>query len=362
MARIVTGVATAHTPLLILPPEQWLDYAARDSGNPELVFPPDGLARSYDEALAHHVSTQIRNQPRDLEHFRRQSERCQQALDACAGTLRDTRPDVVLIISDDQDEWFYENNMPMYSVYWGETVPLIPRPRPTAGTHLQIEMDQRVADGYAASRRDVPVDAALGRHVIEYLVEHDFDISHMTYVDALYGGRVVRRTPTPSGEELGLVRETPYREVGIPHGYGFVLERLLDPEVPILPFCQNTCYPPNAVTPRRCYHIGTALAEALATWDEDVRVAVVASGGLSHFVVDEELDRMVLTALQKRDVDLLQTLPRERLRSATSETLNWVTLGAMMEAAGLEMELLAYEPVYRTPAGTGAGLGMARWT
>jgi len=196
MARIVTGVATAHTPLLILPPEQWLDYAARDSGNPELVFPPDGLARSYDEALAHHVSTQIRNQPRDLEHFRRQSERCQQALDACAGTLRDARPDVVLIISDDQDEWFYENNMPMYSVYWGETVPLIPRPRPTAGTQLQIEMDQRVADGYAASRRDVPVDAALGRHVIEYLVEHDFDISHMTYVDASYGGRVVRRTPT----------------------------------------------------------------------------------------------------------------------------------------------------------------------
>jgi 3-O-methylgallate 3,4-dioxygenase len=361
VAQVVAAVATAHTPLLILPPEQWLDYAARDPLNPELVFPPDGLARGYDEALAGHVSAEIRDQPRDLEHFRRQSANCQEALDACAATLREARPDVVLIISDDQDEWFYESNMPMYAVYWGDSVPLIPRPKPTAGTALQREMDQRVFDGYASTRRDVPVDAAFGRHVVEHLVEHDFDISQMTYVDASYGGRITRRTPTPSGAELGLVRETAYREVGIPHGYGFVLERLLDHDVPILPFCQNTCYPPNAVTPRRCYAIGTALADAIAGWDDDVRVAVVASGGLSHFVVDEELDRMVLAALQKHDVELLQTLPRERLRSATSETLNWVTLAAITESVGMEMELLAYEPVYRTEAGTGAGLAMARW-
>ena len=197
--------------------------------------------------------------------------------------------------------------------------------------------------------------------MIEHLVEHDFDVSHMTYIEPSYGGTVARRYPRGGGGELDVVRTTSRREQGIPHGYGFVLERLLDPAVPILPFCQNTCYPPNAVTPRRCYAIGTALADAIAAWDDDVRVAVVASGGLSHFVVDEELDRLLLTALQKNDVDLLTTLPRERLRSATSECLNWVTLAGIMNATGRQMELLAYEPVYRTEAGTGAGLGFARW-
>lgn len=362
MAQVVAGIGTSHTPLLILPPEQWLDYAARDHLNPELVFPPDGLARGYDEALHGHVTDEVRDQPRDVEHFRRQSQTCQQALDDLAATLRAARPDVVLIISDDQDEWFYDSNMPMFSVYWGETVPLIPRPKPTRGTELEQQMAQAVANGYGSVRRDVPVDAPLGRHVVEHLVEHDFDVSHMTYVERSYGGTVARRYPRAGGGELDVVRTSPQREQGIPHGYGFVLERLLDADVPILPFCQNTCYPPNAVTPRRCYAIGTALAQAIAAWDDDVRIAVIASGGLSHFVVDEDLDRQLLTALQKGDPDLLTGLPRERLRSATSECLNWVTLAAIMAATELRMELLAYEPVYRTAAGTGAGLGFARWT
>ena len=361
MAQLVAGIGTSHTPLLILPPEQWLDYAARDNTNPELVFPPDGLARSYNDAVANHVPDKVRHQPRDLDHFRTQSETCQRALDDIRSTLSEVRPDVVVIISDDQDEWFYENNMPMFSVYWGDTVPLIPRPAPTAGSELDRRMARTVAEGYGSIRRDVPVDAALGRHLVEHLVDHDFDISQMTYVDSTYGGRVARRYPRAEGGELDVVRTTAHREQGIPHGYGFVLERLVDHDVPIVPFCQNTCYPPNAVTPRRCYAIGSALAEAVATWDDDIRVAVIASGGLSHFVVDEELDRLLLTALQNNDVEQLTTLPRERLRSATSECLNWVTLAAMMNTTDLKMELLAYEAVYRTEGGTGAGLGFARW-
>jgi hypothetical protein len=82
---------------------------------------------------------------------------------------------------------------------------------------------------------------------------------------------------------------------------------------------------------------------------------------LSHFVVDEQFDRNLLRALQERDTEALRNLPRERRYSATSECLNWVTLAAMMQRTSLEMELLTYEPAYRTEAGTGAGLGFARW-
>ncbi|MGI5157451.1 hypothetical protein [Microbispora sp. CA-102843] len=362
MASIVLGAATSHTPLLILPPEMWLEYAERDENNPELVFPTVGRAMSYQEAVATVVPEWIRTRPRDLATFEKQSERCQTALDELAHSIAAARPDVILIISDDQDEWFYESNMPAFSLFWGDTVPLIPRPISVRGTERQRMMDQMVADGYGDVRRDVPVDSRLGRHLIEYLVEHDFDVSQMTYVEESYGGRVARRYPAGDGE-LDVVRETAFRPQGLPHGYAFVVRRLLgDGHPPILPLSQNTCYPPNAVTPRRCHALGEALADAIAEWDDDVRVVVIASGGLSHFVVDEELDRVLLRALRERDTATLTSLPRERLHSATSECLNWVTLGAMMAKTDLTMEELAYEPVYRTEAGTGAGLGFARWS
>jgi 3-O-methylgallate 3,4-dioxygenase len=360
MANIVLGAGLSHTPLLSLPPELWTEYAARDSQNPELVFPPAGQAMSYETALNTIVPASVRNRPRDLETFRAQSVRCQAALDTLVQSVADARPDVILLISDDQDEWFYENNMPAFSIFWGASVPMIPRPTPTRGDERARELEQMVIDGYCAERRDVPVDDKLGRHLIEYLTAHDFDISQMTYLEETYGGRVARRYPTPDGE-LDYVRESPHRPLGLPHGYAFAIQRLLGTDhAPIVPIAQNTCYPPNAVTPRRCYALGTALAEALDEWG-DARVAVIASGGLSHFVVDEEFDRSLLAALEAGDVASLTSLPRERLHSATSEVLNWVTLAAMMAKAGLTMEQLAYEPVYRTEAGTGAGMGFARW-
>ena len=132
--------------------------------------------------------------------------------------------------------------------------------------------------------------------------------------------------------------------------------------MPIVPVFQNTCYPPNHVSPARAYDFGTAIGAAIEAWDRDARVAVVASGGLSHFVVDEEVDRTILRALSDRDADTLRSLPRHRLYSATSESLNWVALGGAMAGTGLAMDLVDYTPVYRTEAGTGGGWAFALWT
>jgi aromatic ring-opening dioxygenase catalytic subunit (LigB family) len=148
----------------------------------------------------------------------------------------------------------------------------------------------------------------------------------------------------------------------LPHGVSFVVKRLFDNRPrPILPVFQNTCYPPNQPTPRRSFALGQAIAAAVREWGEPARVAVIASGGLSHFVVDEELDRSLLGALQANDAAALRAIPRHRLHSAASEALNWVALGGAMHATRLGMELLAYVPVYRTPAGTGGGWAFARW-
>jgi aromatic ring-opening dioxygenase LigB subunit len=89
------------------------------------------------------------------------------------------------------------------------------------------------------------------------------------------------------------------------------------------------------------------------------RVAVVASGGLSHFVVDEELDRRVLDILSKRDVEAVAGLPREFLESGSSEIRNWIAAAGALER--LEMRLVDYVPSYRSEAGTGVGMAFAVW-
>jgi hypothetical protein len=223
------------------------------------------------------------------------------------------------------------------------------------------EIAEAIIKGYGDVAMDVPVASRFGRFLIEYLMEHDVDVAHTRYVKQPYGGRVARRYPTKKGE-LDYVRETAPREQGLPHAFAFVVKRLFDNAPrPILPFFQNTCYPPNQPTPRRCFAVGQAIAAAVAAWDEPARVAVIASGGLSHFVVDEELDRTLLDALERRDAAALCSLPRHRLYSAASESLNWVALGGAMQRTNLKMELLAYVPVYRTPAATGGGWAFARW-
>ena len=358
MAQIVLGVGTSHTPLLTIPPELWAEYAENDRRNVELTFPPEGVVLSFAEAMRSHVSAETRARQGDEATFRAQFARCQVGLVGLARALAEAAPDITVVISDDQDEWFYDLNMPSLAVYWGESVPLIPREVPVdapAWAHYR-------GAGYGDVPLEIPVPSALGRHIIEHLVEANFDVAQVHEVAERYGGRVARRYPTPEGE-LKVVRESPERPVGLPHGFSFVVKRLFDNRpTPLLPVFQNTCYPPNHVRPARAYDFGAALGAAIAAWPERARVAVVASGGLSHFVVDEELDRTLLGAICARDAATLRSLPQHRLYSATSESLNWVAAAGALSTTALEATLLDYVPVYRTEAGTGGGWAFLTWS
>ena len=74
---------------------------------------------TYQEGLVGHVPD-LRAKYRGSEPYRAQAEACQKALDELSSTLRAVKPDVTVIIGDDQDEWFFEDNMPALSVYWGD--------------------------------------------------------------------------------------------------------------------------------------------------------------------------------------------------------------------------------------------------
>jgi aromatic ring-opening dioxygenase catalytic subunit (LigB family) len=173
---------------------------------------------------------------------------------------------------------------------------------------------------------------ALGEHLVRALAKADFDVARSNRL-----------------------RE----DVGLGHAFTYLFQLLPDCEIPVVPFMVNTYFPPNAPTPKRCYALGQALRQAIESWPEPARVAVMASGGLSHQVIDEEIDQMTINGLLEKDREALCALPEERLVLGTSEIRNWVVLAGAMEP--LPMTLIDYIPAYRSPAGTGCAMGFASW-
>jgi 3-O-methylgallate 3,4-dioxygenase len=106
--------------------------------------------------------------------------------------------------------------------------------------------------------------------------------------------------------------------------------------------------------------LGKALKELIESFPEDLRIGVLASGGLSHFVVEEELDHAVIEALKRKDLNFLGSLDPRRLKAGSSEIRNWIVVASA--ATHLDLKWISYTPSYRTPAGTGIGLGFASWS
>ena len=145
---------------------------------------------------------------------------------------------------------------------------------------------------------------------------------------------------------------------GIGHAFGFIYNRILPSgRVPMLPIMVNSFFPPNQPTPRRCYALGRALREAIEAWDTDRRVAVIASGGLSHTIIDEELDWLLIDSMREKNVDALCSLPVDKLVRGTSEIRNWVVVAGAMEEMGSRASVLDYIPVHHGVT----GLGWAYW-
>ena len=126
-----------------------------------------------------------------------------------------------------------------------------------------------------------------------------------------------------------------------------------------MPILQNTYYPPNQPLPNRCFNFGQTIREAIESWESDARVCVLASGGLTHFVVDENLDRAIIRAFEEKDAEYLRTIPPELLNSGNSEIRNWITVAGMLQDK--DMKLVDYVPCYRSPASTGCAMAFAYW-
>lgn len=328
MAQLVLGVGVSHTPMLNAELEDWSLFVEADkvrahrdkAGNPARyddllrIAGPEVAERIRPDALAERHAAAMAN----LQRIR--------------DALREAALDALIVVGDDQDELYSERNMPCILIYRGATIRNVPPDRSGPG----FDWAKRLAARYyeESAPREYAVDAALADHIIGWLIEREFDIACASAIEP---------------------------DKGEGHAFGFVHKRLMDGEpIPVVPVFMNTYFPPNQASPRRCYRLGREIASAVAAYPGDARIGILASGGLSHFTVDENLDRTVLRALRDKDAETLQALPTEKLQGGSSEIRNWICVAGALER--LDLIWSDYQPGYRTPAGTGTGLGFAVWS
>jgi hypothetical protein len=336
MAQIVLGLGTSHGPQLFLQPDQWELRATADRQNPQHWF--RGKPYNYETLLTarkgEDFTAQLTPQAKQA-HF----DRCQRAIGAIADVYRAAKPDLAIVIGNDQAEIFTEHNIPAFSVFWGDSIENFPRsPEEIAKLTPGIAPAEI---GYRPNERTLYACAPeLGKHAIDSLIEDGFDVGQM------------KKLPVgPRGSNA------------TPHAFGYVFRSVMeDKPIPIVPVLVNTHYPPNRPKAKRCFEFGRAIGRAVKSLPGDARVAIIGSGGLTHYVIEEDFDRAILRAMESNDFAALTGFDDALFASGgTAEIKNWVPVCGAMQEAGMSMKLIDYVPCYRSPAGTGNAMAFAYW-
>ena len=153
-------------------------------------------------------------------------------------------------------------------------------------------------------------------------------------------------------------------EAGVDFAYSYDIESwdemsvplsflMPDGEVPVVTVYTN-CAAPPLPAPRRCREVGAFVGDFIRARPAGERVALVATGGLSHWVgtpqtgrINPDWDRWVLDHIARGEVEPLARLTWDEIErdggNGGQELRNWIgLLGALPGAKG---EVLAYEPV-----------------
>jgi 2,3-dihydroxyphenylpropionate 1,2-dioxygenase len=209
--------------------------------------------------------------------------------------LTDARADVICVIAGDHVEGFFLNAVPAFAVYAG----------------------QRVSGTFGRYRYTLPVHEPLARAILEQGIEREFDLTYSQELKLDYAFYVPLHFVMP------------------------------EPARPIVPLHVNVYLPPQP-TPARCHAWGQALGEILGARPE--RVALIASGGMSHFTGTDryaspefDYDRGLLEVLADgRGRELARLTGEELDKRGNIELRTWITLlGAVGDARA---DVYCYEP------------------
>jgi len=337
MAEIVLGMWTTHGPTLSTTPEEWLLRLPADHQNK--AHPFRGKTYDFDSLVELRRDEDDFAAKATLEERTERHARCRAAIDKMADVFEETKPDVAVIFGNDQNELFLDSMMPTFTVINGEMIWNAPATDAQAAMHPPgihaAEWGHKPPE-----YTEYPAHPVLANRLIGALSKSDFDVT--------------RANTLPENEN--------HWHSGIGHAFGFIFRQIMrDKTIPTVPIIANTFFPPNQPSAKRCYDFGRVVGETISNWESDARVAIFGSGGMSHFVIDEDLDRLFIQAIAERDWQSLTALDDELLQSGTSELKNWIGAAGALFPTKLSGGLVDYVPCYRSPAGTGTANGFLYW-
>jgi aromatic ring-opening dioxygenase catalytic subunit (LigB family) len=228
----------------------------------------------------------------------RQLDQAGAAMQELGKVLDEAKPDVILFFGADHVETFSVSCVPAFAIIAGD----------------------RANAKFAGREHNLPIHREMAEDILNKLVvDYNFDIAYSE--DA----------------ELG-------------HAFSIPFEYVIGKrEIPVIPFFANTYVPPLP-TPRRCEALGKALAAIVKGRTE--KVAVIASGGMSHFpgtkkynFPEFDFDRWLVSQFEAGNTDALLNMTGTQLDEVgNTELLNWaVMFGAIGQQAG---ELIDYIPTW----------------
>jgi aromatic ring-opening dioxygenase catalytic subunit (LigB family) len=230
--------------------------------------------------------------------------------------LQAARPDVIIEVSPDHWVNFHLENLPAVCIGVGETHEGPPEPFLRSYPH-----------------REMPGDPRLATHLVKSALEAGFEPSFS------------------------------YR-LKLDHGFCIPLWRMELERLPaIVPMIVNSIEPPMPSL-ERCLQWGAMLRTAIESYPEPRRVAVLASGGLSHSIgeptmgaIDEAFDHECIRLFSSDDHGVVEYLEKAipKAGNGSDEMRNWLV--AHGAAGGRGFELVDYLPV----PSVYVGCGFASW-
>jgi protocatechuate 4,5-dioxygenase beta chain len=126
------------------------------------------------------------------------------------------------------------------------------------------------------------------------------------------------------------------QEMRVEHGFLVPMHLCFDPAeswpVASVPIAVNVLQHPLP-TARRCYRLGQAIRRAVESYERDIKVAIIGTGGMSHQLTGRNFGQMQ----RDNDLDFLDRIEND------PESLTGLTHQAMMEKFGVEgIELIMW--------------------
>jgi 2,3-dihydroxyphenylpropionate 1,2-dioxygenase len=262
---LVSALAASHAPNILLEPgAEWEDFM-----NLHYSMAPQGSA----------------TRP-TLEQQKKLRKDAEEAFAVLRADLEQAKPEVLIVVANDQFVNFFWNNIPTFFVTTADEV-----------------------------------KGQFTRHKFQYRNHKEL-------------GRTIVRAGMQNGIDFSFGEHIELQHTQVVPLY-FLLR---EPKIPILPIYVNTWVDP-APSPGRCYKVGEVIREVADHSDQ--RVAILATGGLSHFPgsprigeIDTNFDHKLLEVMREgKGRSLVDYSVEELLQAGDTEFLNWmVVIGTVSDA------------------------------